>query len=108
MKPAKLRPRAEQDLVESTRYYLEVGDRALGERFFEAALAALEPIQRMPAMGSLRLGRLCGIPRLRTWRVTDFPVQWFYFEAHDHLDIVRLLGERQDIAAILRGAFDDQ
>jgi alkylation response protein AidB-like acyl-CoA dehydrogenase len=28
-------------------------------------------------------------------------VQWFYFEASDHLDVVRLLGDRQDIAGIL-------
>lgn len=27
---------------------------------------------------------------------------WFYFERTDHLDVVRLLGERQDIATILR------
>jgi toxin ParE1/3/4 len=28
-------------------------------------------------------------------------VQWLYFEAKDHLDVVRLLGDRQDIMAIL-------
>jgi hypothetical protein len=26
---------------------------------------------------------------------------WFCFERDDHVDVVRLLGERQDIAAIL-------
>jgi toxin ParE1/3/4 len=107
LKRAKLRPLAERDLVETVQYYVQAGDRALGERFFEAALAALEPIQRMPAMGSPRLGKLCDIPRLRAWRVTGFPVQWFYFEAPDHLDVVRLLGERQDIAAVLRGELDE-
>ena len=78
---------------------------ALGERMFEAVLAALKPIRRMPAMGSPRLGprlgQLCEIPGLRSWRVTAFPMQWLYFEAEDHLDVVRLLGDRQDIAAIL-------
>jgi toxin ParE1/3/4 len=108
LKRAKLRPLAEQDLVETAKYCVQAGDRALGPRFFDAVLAALEPIQRMPAMGSPRLGKLCDIPRLRAWRVTGFPVQWFYFEAHDHLDVVRLLGERQDIAAILRGELDEQ
>jgi len=33
--------------------------------------------------------------------VTGFPLRWFYFEREDHRDIVRLLGERQDIVAIL-------
>jgi toxin ParE1/3/4 len=28
-------------------------------------------------------------------------MQWLYFEADDHLDVVRLLGDRQDIIAIL-------
>ena len=52
-------------------------------------------------MGSPRLGQLCEIPGLRSWRVTDFPMQWLYFGADDHLDVVRLLGDRQDIIAIL-------
>ncbi|MCZ7562315.1 MAG: hypothetical protein M5U30_21710 [Burkholderiaceae bacterium] len=30
-----------------------------------------------------------------------FPLSWCYFERGDHLDVVRLLGERQDIIAIL-------
>ncbi len=28
-------------------------------------------------------------------------MQWLYFEASDHLDVVRLLGDRQDIIAVL-------
>ena len=92
---------AEQDLVEATRHYAGEGGAALAERMFDAALAALKPIRRMPAMGSPRLGQLCEIPGLRSWRVTGFPMQWFYFEADDHLDVVRLLGDRQDIAAVL-------
>lgn len=47
------------------------------------------------------LGQLCEIPGLRPWRVTGFPVQWLYFEVEDRLDVVRLLGDRQDIIAIL-------
>jgi len=101
LKPAKLRPRAEEDLVDVVGYYAREGGAVLGERVFDAALAALKPIQRMPAMGSPRLGLLCEIPGLRSWRVTGFPLQWLYFEASNHLDVVRLLGDRQDIAAIL-------
>lgn len=101
MKPAHLRPQAEADLIEATRHYAKEGSVELAERMFDAAIAALEPIQRMPAMGSPRLGKLCEIPGLRSWRVAGFPMQWLYFEAEDHLDVVRLLGDRQDIVAIL-------
>lgn len=90
------------DLVEVARHYAREGGPALGGRVFDAALAALEPIERMPSMGSPRLGQLCDVPGLRSWRLTEFPVQWLYFEAADHLDVVRLLGDREDILAILK------
>ena len=101
MKRAHLRPQAEADLLEATTHYAKEGSLELAERMFDAAIAALEPIERMPGMGSPRLGQLCEIPGLRSWRVTDFPMQWLYFEAEDHLDVVRLLGDRQDMLAIL-------
>ena len=91
---------AEADLVNAAHHYTHVGGVALGERMFGAALAALKPLQRMPGMGSPRLGQLCEIPGLRSWQVTGFPLQWLYFETENHLDVVRLLGDRQDIAAI--------
>ena len=71
---------------------------------FDAAIAALEPIERMPSMGSPLLGQSCDIPGLRSWRAPGFPMQWLYFEAPDHLDVVRLVGDRQDILAILQDA----
>lgn len=101
MKRAHLRPQAEVDLLEATRHYAREGSVELAERMFDAAIVALEPIERMPGMGSPRLGQLCEIPGLRSWRVTGFPMQWMYFEAEDHLDVVRLLGDQQDIIAIL-------
>jgi toxin ParE1/3/4 len=104
LKPAWLRPRAEQDLIEGARYYVQEAGAALGEQMFDAALQALDPIQRMPGLGSPRLGQLCEIAGLRSWRVAGFPMQWLYFEATDHLDVIRLLGDRQDIIAILRDA----
>jgi len=87
--------------MEATRHYAKEGSIDLAERLFDAAIAALEPIERMPGMDSPRRGLLCEIAGLRSWRVTDFPMQWLYFEADDQLDVVRLLGDRQDIVAIL-------
>lgn len=103
MKPTKLRPLAEEDLVNIVGYYASEGGVALGERVFDAAVSALKPIQRMPAMGSPRLGQLCELKGLRSWRVSGFPLQWLYFETESYLDVVRLLGDRQDIAAIMGG-----
>lgn len=50
---------------------------------FDAAIAALEPIERTPSMGSPRLGQMCDVPGRQSWRVAGFPMQWRYFEAPD-------------------------
>ncbi|MGE4242875.1 type II toxin-antitoxin system RelE/ParE family toxin [Ramlibacter sp.] len=106
MKPARLRPRAELDLVEMASYYTKVSGRPLAQRAFDTALQALELVQRQPKSGSPRLGLICEIPSLRARRVPGFPLQWFYFERQDHLDVVRLLGDRQDIVGILEEGSD--
>jgi toxin ParE1/3/4 len=101
LKRTRLRPQAEAALPEATRHCTTEGSVELAERLFETTIAALEPIERVPGMGSLRLGHLGEIPGLRVWRITDFPMQWLYFDANDDLDVVRLLGDRQDIVAVL-------
>jgi len=104
LKPAHLRPRAEADLVEAARYYAQDGGLALGERVFDAAITALEPIERIPSTGSPRLGQMCDIPGLRSRRIAGLPMRWLDFEAPNRLDVVRLVGDRQDILAILQDA----
>lgn len=101
MTPTLLRPLAEADLVERTRYYRRQGDDSLAERFFAAAITALGAIGRMPGAGSLHVGELCGIPGMRVRRVEGFPCGWFYFVAQDHIDVVRLLAGAQDLPTIL-------
>lgn len=101
MTATRLRPLAEADLVERTRHYRSEGGDQLGERFFGAAIKALDAIGRMPGAGSPRMGELCGVPGLRFRSVTDFPCGWFYFIADDHIDVVRLLAEAQDLPAVL-------
>lgn len=91
------------DLVQMASYYAKAAGRPLAERAFDAALGALEAIRGRPQVGSPRLGQLCGIPSLRARRVSGFPMQWFYFDRDDHIDVVRLLGDGQDIVAILGG-----
>lgn len=101
MTTALLRPLAEVDLIARTHYYRREGGDILAERFFDAAVMALGPITRMPSAGSSRVGELCGIPGLRVRRVVGFPCSWFYFVTNDHIDVVRLLADTQDLAAIL-------
>lgn len=101
MTVARLRPLAEVDLVERTRHYRAEGGTDLGERFFDAAVASLRAIEKMPNAGSPRAGELCGIPGLRVRRVPGFPVGWFYFVRSDHVDVVRLLSDAQDLPVVL-------
>lgn len=101
MTPTHLRPQAEVDLVERTRYYRREGGDELGSQFFDAAMRALESIGHMPGAATPRIGELCDIPGLRHRRVAGFPCDWFYFIATDHIDVVRLLAETRDLPAIL-------
>ena len=101
MKPAVLRPQALRDQQGEVRYYRKEGGTRLAVKVAKATNAALDLIELDPGIGSPTLGKLLGIPVLRTWRVAKFPLLWCYFERKDHLDVVRLLGERQDIATIL-------
>jgi toxin ParE1/3/4 len=58
-------------------------------------------VERMPGIGSPLVGEVCDIPGLRSCPVKGFPIRWYYFIAEDHLDVVRLLADGQDLPAIL-------
>ena len=105
MKPAILRPQALHDQQAEVRYYRHEGGARLAVRAARATNAALDQIELEPGMGSPTLGKRLGIAGLRTWRVSKFLLLWCYFERADHLDVVRLLGERQDVAAVLGDEF---
>ena len=106
MKAAVLRPQALRDQQGEVRYYRKEGGTRLALKVAKATNEALDQVELEPGMGSPRLGKVLGIPGLRTWRVGKYPLLWCYFERGDHLDVVRLLGERQDIIAILGGELD--
>jgi toxin ParE1/3/4 len=101
LKPARLRPQALADRKEEVRYYRRQASLAVAVKMIAASRKALDQIEHNPGMGSHRIGELLGIPDLISWRLTGFPLVWFYFERDDSLDVVRLLGERQDIMVIL-------
>ncbi len=101
MKPAILRPQAQRDRQNEVRYYRSEAGSKVAVQLVNSTNSALDQIELEPGIGSPVLGRILAIPGLRTWRVSRFPLLWCYFERDDHLDVVRLLGERQDTAAIL-------
>lgn len=101
MKRAIPRPQARADLHAEIVYYRKQAGKLIANQLAGAVDDALQHLQQNPGTGSLRIGQELGIPGLRSWRVSGFPLIWFYFEREDHLDVVRLLGERQDILAIL-------
>ena len=105
MKPAVLRPQALRDQQGEVRYYREEGDTRVAVKVARATNAALDQIELDPGIGSPTLGKLLGTPGLRIWRVAKFPLLWCYFELGEYLDVVRLLGERQNLAAILGDEF---
>jgi toxin ParE1/3/4 len=101
LKPAVLRPQARLDQEGEVRYYRKQAGTKVALQLVRKTNAALDQLELDPGIGSPAIGRLVGVAGLRTWRVGKFPLLWFYFERADHLDVVRLLGERQNIAAIV-------
>jgi len=89
--PAAIRPLAEQDLIERSRNYRRQGGAELAERFFDAAIAALQAIDTSPGIGSPRVGDLIGLDGLRRISLEGFPCGWLYLVRPDFLDVIRLL-----------------
>ncbi len=101
MKPIILRPQARADLRAEIVYYRKHAGKPIANQLVGAADDTLRHLQQNPGAGSPRIGQMLDIPGLRRWSVSGFPLSWFYFEREDSLDVVRLLGERQDILSIL-------
>lgn len=107
MTPAAIRPLAEQDLIERSRYDRRAGGVDLAERFFDAAMAAIRTIEASPGVGSPRVGELIGLDGLRRIGIEGFACGWLYLVRAEFLDVIRLLADRQDLAAALGEAADD-
>lgn len=103
MTVSRLRPLAEADLVERARHYGREAGSDMGSRFFDAAVAALAALERMPNAGSTFPADVTGIDGLRARRVTGFPCAWFYLITEQHIDVVRLLHDAQDLPVVFAG-----
>ena len=72
----------------------------MAAQLVEALKAALQTLQQQPGIGSPILGGELGIAEMRTWLVEGFPLTFWYFERETHIDIARLVGQRQDALGI--------
>ncbi len=96
MKPCRLRPQARQDRRDEVAYYRQHAGAAAATRLVDALQQAQTQMQNNPAIGSPLLGQMLGIDGMRSWSIHGFPLAYWYFERGTHLDLVRLVGHRQD------------
>jgi toxin ParE1/3/4 len=105
LKAALLREKARQDLRHQLAYYRREASEKIALQLRTAAEIFIRFLEQNPGLGSPTLGKELEIENFRNWRLTGFPLLWLYIEHTSHLDFVRLLGQQQDIAAILESEF---
>lgn len=105
MKTALLREKARHDLRHQLAYYRREASQGVALQLRMVAESSIRFLEQNPGVGSPTLGKELEIENLRTWRLTGFPLLWLYIEHTSHLDFLRLLGQQQDIAAILDSEF---
>jgi toxin ParE1/3/4 len=94
------RPLARDDRRGEIRYYRDAAGAKVATSLLAALDKALRELAQNPGIGSPTLGQQLGMAGLRTWRITGFPLSFWYFERETQVDIARLVGQRQDALAI--------
>jgi toxin ParE1/3/4 len=97
LKPIIRRARAEQDVLEVVRHYVEQEAPQAALDFIDELETALTHIQRNPGTGSPRYAHSLKLPGLRFWSCHRFPYMVFYFEQADCIDVWRVLHGKRDI-----------
>lgn len=100
MKPCLLRPLAREDRRHEVRYHRDHAGTTVALRLVKSMAASLDQISRQPGLGSPVLGQQLDIAGLRTWLVGGFPLAFWYIERERHIDVVRLVGQRQDALSL--------
>ena len=83
-------------------HYLDEGGEDLAERFVDAVDVGIRHIAAQPGSGSPRYAVELQVAGLRSWRLKKFPYLLVYFDSGDHIELVRVLHERRDIAESLQ------
>lgn len=95
-KPYVLRPQAREDRRSEVHYHRQEAGAAVADKLVKAMAKALQDRERNPSIGLPSLGRLLGIDELKTWRLQGFLQTFWYFERADHIEVIRLVGQRPD------------
>ena len=95
-KPYVLRSQAREDRRSEVHDHRQVASAAVAEKLVKAMAKALQDLERNPSIGSPSLGRLLGFDELRTWHLQGFPQTFWYFERANHIEVIRLVGQRPD------------
>lgn len=96
MKACVLRPRAREDRRHEVRYHRDKAGEATAARLIFALETALLQLSREPGIGSPAIGHELEVPGLRSWRLNGFSLSLWYFERDNHVDVVRLVGQRME------------
>ena len=96
-KPIRPRDRARLDVEEAVAYYAAEAGAGVALRFIDAVERAYRAIAVHPAAGSLRYAYELNLPRLRVWRLRNYPFLAFYVDQGAYVDIWRLLHARRDV-----------
>ena len=102
MTPDDLPPDARADFESIIDHYLAEAGFILAERFYDAAIRALNFIRDFPMAGSLRLGITIRNSGARCWHVDGFPYVVIYLVKDNRSEILRILHAARDIPAHLR------
>jgi len=99
MKQIRRSREVEKDIDGIVVYYSRQ-NLPLANRFIREYEASLRAIQKMPGIGSSRIGHELSISELRAYSMNDFPYFVFYREHKDAIDIDRVLHTHRDIFSI--------
>lgn len=99
--PYRIRPLAEQDLEDHTRYLAEE-DLAVALRFSDAVVDAITTLREHPQIGASRQMKSPRLAGLRIWPVPRFE-RWliFYVPTDTVVHIVRVLHGARDVTTLL-------
>jgi toxin ParE1/3/4 len=90
-----LRPQAEADALEQTRYLAgETPDAAL--RFIEELAATFDRLARHPRLGRPWPARRRELGGVRRLVLADFPISIFYRPTPEVIDVIRILHHRRN------------
>ncbi len=100
MKRLVMQRRALRDLTDARAYYQRETPHMVAE-FASTIDAELLHLRQHPRTGSPRYGFLLRMPGLRSWPVKRFPYVILFLDQGDHIAVLRVLHQAQDIPAHL-------